>query len=175
MNSKKTGPMQPRTIEALEILQRVAALGDYDSNIAGMVAEIIAEEEYGMKKTKRGTKDVDGFWFKGDNQRTVQVKAWTEKRLKDYQNNTFLRLKLENSPDDLLLLVVFSSKQAFAELYNGPTVDAGHIGNLNGKQVRIVKFGGKNKLQLSEELQLEMSALFEVAKKAPLIKAKKTK
>ena len=160
MNSQNPGPLKPRTVEALDILRRVSLLGDYDSNVAGMIAEIIAEEEYGMKKTKRGTKDVDGTWFVGDNQRTVQVKAWTEKRLRDHKNNTFLRLKIENLPDDLLLLLVHSSKQTYSELYRGATIEAGHLGNLNGKQVRVIKLGGKNSLKLSESVQIEVDLLF---------------
>jgi hypothetical protein len=35
-----------RVTEALDIVKRAKALGDYDSNVIGMAAEIIAEVQY---------------------------------------------------------------------------------------------------------------------------------
>ncbi|MET4073626.1 hypothetical protein [Hymenobacter sp. UYCo722] len=133
--------MTERTLKALEIVRLAAELGDYDSNVIGMAAEVIAEEEYGMTKAKRGQKDVDGSWLVEENNRTVQVKAWSEKRIKDYRNGTKLRLKLTNLPDDLLLLLVHSSEQKFTELYTGPALEVGKIEVLKGVQFRKVSLG----------------------------------
>ena len=130
--------MTERTLKALEIVRLAAELGDYDSNVIGMAAEIIAEEEYGMTKAKRGQKDVDGKWMVEGNNRTVQVKAWSEKRVKDYRGGTYLYLKLANLPDDLLVLLVHSSERKFTELYKGSASEAGNLGNLNGAPVRTV-------------------------------------
>ena len=133
--------MTERTLKALEIVRLAAELGDYDSNVIGMAAEIIAEEEYGMTKAKRGQKDVDGSWLVEENNRTVQVKAWSEKRVKDYRDSTKLRLKLANPPDDLLLLLVHSSERKFTELYKGPATEVGNIEILKGVQFRKVSLG----------------------------------
>ena len=97
-----------------------------------------AEEEYGMTKTKRGQKDVDGSWLVEENSRTVQVKAWSEKRVKDCRDDTKLRLKLANPPDDLLVLLVHSSERKFTELYKGPASEVGNIEVLKGVQFRKV-------------------------------------
>lgn len=133
--------MTERTLKALEIVRLAAELGNYDSNVIGMAAEIIAEEEYGMTKAKRGQKDVDGSWLVEENNRTVQVKAWSEKRVKDYRDGTKLRLKLANPPDDLLLLLVHSSERKFTELYKGPATEVGKIEILKSVQFRKVSLG----------------------------------
>ena len=91
-----------------------------------------------MTKTKRGQKDVDGSWLVEENSRTVQVKAWSEKRVKDCRDDTKLRLKLANPPDDLLVLLVHSSERKFTELYKGPASEVGNIEVLKGVQFRKV-------------------------------------
>ena len=63
--------MTERTLKALEIVRLAAELGDYDSNVIGMAAEIIAEEEFQMVKIPRGSKAIDGTWPVGDAQWTV--------------------------------------------------------------------------------------------------------
>jgi hypothetical protein len=131
--------MKPRTHKALEIVKMAAELGDYDSNVIGMAAEIIVEEEFGMTKTPRGSKGVDGIWFTEGNHRSIQVKAWSEKRLKDDGYSTFVRLKTDKVPDDLMLIVVLTSRPGYLVLYKGPTMDGCKPGNLNKKQVLVVR------------------------------------
>ena len=43
-----------RIAKALEIVKLSKELGDYDCNVIGMAAEIIAEEEFGMSKASTG-------------------------------------------------------------------------------------------------------------------------
>lgn len=150
--------MTERTRKALEIVRLIAELGEYDSNVIGMVAEIIAEEEYGMTKARRGAKDIDGTWFVGENQRTVQVKAFSEKRVKDYGLGTFFRLGLKNPADDLLVLLIHTSEPKYTELYLGAASEAGVLGNLNGSQVRTVNLR-QMMLLLPQNIQDELNKL----------------
>ncbi len=41
-----------------------------------MAAEIIAEDIYRLSKVNRGNKGLDSYGLVGENNRTVQVKAW---------------------------------------------------------------------------------------------------
>jgi hypothetical protein len=50
-----------RIAKALEIVKLAKQLGDYDCNVIGMAAEIIAEEEFGMSKAATGMKTIDGY------------------------------------------------------------------------------------------------------------------
>jgi hypothetical protein len=118
---------QDRVIEILDIVQRVAALGNYDSNTIGMAAEIIAEDVFGMQKVMRGTRDIDGFWMVDDLRKTVQVKAWSEARVKRYKSSTFLRLKVGSEPDKLLVLLVRNSRAGYDVLYDGSPLDVGYV------------------------------------------------
>ncbi len=149
--------MQERTLKALEIVRLAAELGDYDSNVIGMAAEIIAEEEFGMTKAPRGSKAIDGTWFVGDAKRTVQVKAWSESRVKKWDNSTFLTLKTGELPHDLLLLLIFSSKREFRVLYSGSVSAVGKLDKSGSK--RKVQLGGSHKLMLSAEAQGEIDLL----------------
>ena len=162
--------MTERTLKALEIVRLAAELGDYDSNVIGMAAEIIAEEEYGMTKAKRGQKDVDGKWMVEGNDRTVQVKAWSEKRVKDYRGGTYLYLKLANLPDDLLVLLVHSSERKFTELYNNPASEVGKIVTMKGVQFRKVSLRDlitalPQSVQDEIDLLLKKDKLNQIAKK----------
>src|SRR5687767_209084 len=112
--------MSNRVEEILDIVCRTCALGEYNHNIIGMAAEVIAEDVFGMTKVPRGSRDIDGTWMKDEQNRTVQVKAWSESRVKRYKNGTFLRLKEANLPDDLLVLLIKSSQPGYEIIYNGP-------------------------------------------------------
>lgn len=119
--------MTNRVAEALDIVRRVCALGEYDSNVIGMAAEIIAEDVFGMKRTPRGSKAIDGSWWCGESERTVQVKAWSEARVKRYREGTFFRVEENGAPDELLVLLVYSSKIGYEVLYRGPTNSIGRL------------------------------------------------
>ena len=119
--------MTDRIAEVLDIVRRACALGEYDSNVIGMAAEIIAEDAFGMTKVSRGSKDIDGYWSRGNEPRTVQVKAWSEARIRKYRLGTFLRISETSPPDDLLVLLIYSSKASFEVLYNGPSNEVGYI------------------------------------------------
>lgn len=119
--------MIDRVSEVLDIVRRVCSLGEYDSNVIGMAAEIIAEDIFRMEKWSRGSKSIDGLWTKDNLGRTVQVKAWSENRVKRYRMGTMLRTNAISSPDDLLLILIFTSKAEYQVLYNGPTNSVGYV------------------------------------------------
>lgn len=119
--------MKERVAEALDIVVRCSRLGEYDSNVIGMAAEIIAEEDFEMTKTPRGSRDVDGLLFLDGNEQTVQVKAWSESRIKRYRHGTFLRLNETALPDVLLCLLIYCSKPGYEVLYNGSPSMVGYV------------------------------------------------
>lgn len=61
-----------RIEKAMHIRRLAKQLGEYDSNISGMVGEVMAEEHYQMAKAPRGTKKTDGHLPDG---RSLQVKV----------------------------------------------------------------------------------------------------
>jgi hypothetical protein len=130
--------MRNRIPEALDIVYRTAKLGEYDCNVIGMAAEIIAEDKFGMTKTSRGKRDVDGTWFADGRNHTVQVKAWSESRVKRYKQFTYLRLKENALPDVLLCILVYSSKRDYEILYNGTPSSVGYV-EKNGLN-RVIRF-----------------------------------
>ena len=129
---------ETRVAEILDIVRRVCALGEYDSNIIGMAAEIIAEDVFGMTKVSRGTKDIDGYIVLDELRHTVQVKAWSEARIKKYKFGTFLRIKTVGEIDKLLVILVRNSKLGYEVIYNGSPNDVGYL-ERDGKN-RVIRF-----------------------------------
>ncbi|MGP8154032.1 MAG: DUF6998 domain-containing protein [Smithella sp.] len=130
-----------RVSEVLDIVSRVSKLGDYDSNVIGMAAEIIAEDIFKMTKAKRGKKTVDGYWSSDKTQRTVQVKVWSEARVRRYRSGTFFRIVEEDAPDDLIVLLIYSSKPKYERLYNGPARAIGKLEHSSKYGIRrVVRF-----------------------------------
>jgi hypothetical protein len=127
-----------RVTKALEMVVGAYELGQYDSNVIGMAAEVIAEEEFGMKKAPRGMKDVDGTWFRDGRDHTVQVKAWSEDRVKTYRQFTYFRLRENALPDVLLCILVYCSKPGYEIIYNGSPRDVGYV-EKNGRD-RVIRF-----------------------------------
>lgn len=108
-----------RIAESLEIVKRAKALGNYDCNVIGMAAEIIAEEQFGMSKVSTGTKTIDGYWSVNGSIETVQVKGWSCSRVARYKGGTFLRIPVVNPPDNLLIILFYSRLGEFEILYSG--------------------------------------------------------
>ncbi len=130
-----------RISEVLDIVRRASLLGDYDSNVIGMAAEIIAEDNFNMVKATRGKKALDGYWFSEDTKRTVQVKAWSEARIKRYKAGTFFRISDDDAPDDLIVLLIYSSKPKYEILYNGPVRKIGRLEQSKKHGVRrVIRF-----------------------------------
>jgi hypothetical protein len=144
--------MTNRVLEALNIVVRVCALGEYDSNVIGMAAEIIAEDMFGMTKTPRGTRHIDGTWMKDGLNQTIQVKAWSEARVTKYKNGTFLRLKETALPDELLVLLIYSSMPGYEIIYKGSPKDVGYVET--SKLTRAIRFDTmKSREEISEILE----------------------
>lgn len=138
--------MKERVKKALKIVQLAAELGEYDTNVIGMAAEIIAEEDFGLTKAKRGQQGVDGRWKRAGIERTVQVKAWSEARLRRYKTSCELRISDKNAATDLLVLLVYSSKLEYAVLYEGPVDRVGY--REEEYKRRRIQFGGTKRAGL---------------------------
>lgn len=143
-----------RVMEVLDIVSRVSKLGEYDSNVIGMAAEIIAEDVFKMTKVKRGSKTIDGYRFSGETRRTVQVKAWSEARVKRYRSGTLFRVREIDAPDDLIVLLIYSSKPKYEVLYNGPTRAIGKLESSSSR--RVVRFDAMRSRAEIEELLSKM-------------------
>ena len=161
-----------RVSEALDIVVRACKLGAYDSNVIGMAAEVIAEDVYEMKKVPRGSRDVDGSWMRDDENRTVQVKAWSTRRVLRYKRGTFLTLREASLPDDLLLLLIYSSKPDYEELYRGP---ANGVGYVDPRGIRIVQFSAvKTRDEITQILSQFESIASSPAAKSRIMTSKET-
>ena len=57
----------------------------------------------------------------------MQVKAWSETRIRTYRQGTFLRLNKSCKTDDLLVLLVYSSRPHFEVLFRGPIATIGRV------------------------------------------------
>lgn len=134
-----------RVDEALDIVVRAAKLGEYDSNVIGMAAEVIAEVEFGMTKAPRGSRDVDGTWFVDGREHKVQVKAWSEARVRKYRQFTYFRLKEAALPDILLCLLIYCSRPGYEIIYNGPPSAVGYV-EKNGRD-RVIRFSHMKSLE----------------------------
>ncbi len=129
--------MKSRADEALDIVRRAKMLGDYDSNVIGMAAEIIAEEKFGMKKAPAGARSIDGHLPDG---KSVQVKGWSCSRIQIYQAETFFRLPVSGA-DKLLVVLIYSRLAEYEILYFGKFARIGNIEILNGRKIRRVSLG----------------------------------
>lgn len=135
--------MKERVAKALEIVKLATELGEYDSNVIGMVAEIIAEEDFGMTKVEKGKQGIDGRWIRNGSERTVQVKAWSEGRLRRYKASSELRIKDAKAADDLLVLLIHSSEAKYQVLYQGPIEAVGYREEKHSR--RRIQFGGSKR------------------------------
>jgi hypothetical protein len=128
-----------RITEALEIVKRAKALGDYDSNVIGMAAEIVAEERFGLVRTKSGSKDIDGHFTVNGELRSVQVKGWSNSRLNRYKGGAKITVKTAGIADYLLVIVFYASVAQYEVIYNGPMHRAGKIERSGVKRIILFK------------------------------------
>ena len=127
--------MKDRVKEALDIVRRAKALGDYDSNVIGMAAEVIAEEKYGMIKAPVGTRKIDGYLARG--RKTIQVKGWSCSRLSKNKSPPFFRIPwdIRKRSDVLLVILIYSRSAEYDVLYRGAPIGIVKKGKLRGKTV----------------------------------------
>ncbi|MCH8493418.1 MAG: hypothetical protein LAT53_09320 [Idiomarina sp.] len=136
-----------RIAEALDIVRRAKALGDFDTNVIGMAAEIIAEDDLGMKKAPAGAKTIDGFFYRESGIETVQVKAFSCSRVARYKGGTFFQVPAENGPDELVVIIFYSQLMEYEVLYVGKTELVGRM-EANGKRraIRLDSLCSKEKI-----------------------------
>lgn len=136
-----------RVHEALDIAKRAKALGDYDSNVIGMVAEIIAEDVLGMIKSPAGTKNIDGHILENGKKLSVQVKAFSSGRVLRYKGGAKFRIS-ENGSEKLIVILVYSNLAEYEILYNG---NADSVGKKeSNKNTRIIQL---NSLKSKSEVE----------------------
>ena len=128
-----------RIAAALDIVRRANALGDYDSNVIGMAAEIVAEERFGLVRTRSGSRDIDGHMVVDGEKRSVQVKAWSSSRLKRYQGGAKITLHTSGIADYLLVMVFYASVSQYEVIYHGPTNRAGKIEKSGVKRIILFR------------------------------------
>lgn len=128
-----------RIAEALEIVRRAKALGDYDSNVIGMAAEVIAEERFGLTRTKAGSNDIDGYITIDGEQRSVQVKGWSSGRVKRYKGGAKITVRTAGCASHLLVIVFYPSAAQYEVIYNGPMHRAGKVEKSGIKRVILFK------------------------------------
>lgn len=131
-----------RVAEALDIVKRAKALGDCDSNVIGMAAEVIAEDIFGMVKAPTGTKNIDGHIIQNGIKASVQVKAFSSGRVLRYRGGTFFRIP-ENGSEKLIILLIYSHLAKYEILYNGNANNAGR--KENNRPNRIVRLDSLKK------------------------------
>ena len=129
--------MENRINEALDIVRRAKALGGYDSNVIGMAAEIIAEEEFGMKKTAPGAGKSGGRLPGGE---SVQIKGWACARVQEFEAETFFRLPV-NGAEKLLAVLIYSRLAEYEILYFGESEKIGAVETVRGREIRRVSLG----------------------------------
>jgi len=146
-----------RVETALRLTKDAKSLGNYDSNVIGMAAEVIAEEDLGLIKTPRGTKTIDGHIFLDGESRSVQVKAWSCMRIRKYRENTFFRIQNAGSPDFLAVILIFSEIPEYEILYFGKSDAVGKL-EKNGLSRTIKLSHLKDKGEIKEIIKKIESA-----------------
>ena len=136
-----------RVSEALDIVKRAKSLGDYDSNVIGMAAEIIAEDRLGMLKASSGTKNVDGHIFRNGKKVSVQVKAFSSGRVLRYKGGSKFRVP-ENGSELLIVILVYSNLSEYEILYEGSSSGIGKLER--NKSTKVVQL---NQLKSSSEIE----------------------
>ena len=128
-----------RIAEALEIVRRAKALGDYDSNVIGMAAEIVAEERFGLKRTSSGSKDIDGHVVVDGVTRSVQVKGFSSGRIQRYQGGAKFAIHTSGCADMLLVLVFYAKIAEYEVVFYGPTRDVGKVSGCGTKRIVFLR------------------------------------
>lgn len=114
------------------------SLGGYDTNVMGMVGEVIAEETLGMAKAPAQSKDIDGHLLLAGERRSLQVKTLSAARLTTYGRGAKFRVAAGVHPEQLLVLVVFPRAASYKVAYFGPTTSVGKLELVNGTERRGV-------------------------------------
>lgn len=103
----------------LQARQLLKECGEYDTAIAGAIAEVYAEEILSMEKAPRGERGYDGF-ISG---RKVQVKGKEWLRQSESASYVAISLKCAGHADDILVV------------YFDQNGDLAHIGPVDIKQI----------------------------------------
>ncbi|MCH9758848.1 MAG: hypothetical protein K0U19_07060 [Proteobacteria bacterium] len=138
-----------RIKEALDIVKRAKALGDYDSNVIGMAAEIIAEEDFGMIKSPAGKKYIDGYI----GNYSIQVKSFSSGRVLKYKGAAFCRIP-ERKCDKLIFILIYSNLEEYEILYNDNASTVGKRVKIKGKPYRDIRLDSlKSQDEINQILQ----------------------
>ena len=131
--------LEDRLTLALRIATLAHSLGDYDSNVLGMVGEVIAVETLRMTKARKQSKGIDGHIQVGTEQRSVQVKALSSARIAKSRGSVKFRVDWGTHPELLVVLLVFAKIGKYEVLFNGCTQSIGRCEVVKGVQRRGVR------------------------------------
>jgi len=115
-----------------QVLQDLHALGAYDTNIAGAIGEIYAEEVLGLIKAPRGTKGYDGTI----NSRKVSVK--TKEHDRTPKSRAYAQIEAKNFDliDDLLLVFIHNNESC-SHLGPFALAEIKHLGKTSAKRTSL--------------------------------------
>ena len=120
--------------QALAKIQETEQQDKDSRHYIGKAAEIIAEHDFGMKRTPTNTPVIDGHLPDGQ---TIQVKGWSCSRIQKYYKKTFFRVPVKGA-DMLLVILIYSKLLEYEVLYFDKPDNVGEIGLLYGEQERRV-------------------------------------
>lgn len=121
-----------RISRALRIAKLAHSLGEYDTNVLGIVGEVIAEERFGMRKASKQSKDSDGHVLVDGVARSLQVKTLSSSRIAAYRGGAKFRVAHGVHPEYLLVLLVFPLFCTYEVLFYGPASSVGRAESVNG-------------------------------------------
>jgi hypothetical protein len=130
-----------RVTRALRIAKLAHSLGEYDTNVLGMVGEVVAEDVLGMRKAPKQSKDIDGHIVVNGIASSVQVKALSSARILSYGPGAKFRIAAGEHPQRLVVLLVRSKLARYQVLYDGPASAIGKIEMVSGTQRRGIRLG----------------------------------
>ena len=124
---------------ALRIARLAHSLGNYDSNVIGMVGEVIAKEALLIEKAPRQTKDIDGHIQVNGVRRSVQVKTLSSSRIARHGGTAKFRIAWGAHPERLVVLLVLTGAGKYRVIYNGDATPVGKLELVKGVQRRGIR------------------------------------
>ena len=129
-----------RITTALEIARLARSLGNFDTNVLGMVGEVIAQDVLGMTKAPPQSKGIDGHIQVGTAQRSVQVKALSARRVagKRPVGSSGFRVAWGDHPERLVVVIVFTKIGKYQIIFNNDASSVGKSVTVKGVRRREV-------------------------------------
>ncbi len=134
-----TGHLMNRVKRVLRIHQLAHSLGVYDSSIVGMAGEVIAEQDFGMMRTKRQNPGFDGYVIVNGMSETMEVKSLSTSRLRQHGGKATFKVSKTSEPVHLLVLAIFEKQSKYEVLFHGRTSTVGNPSRTNKSTRRAIR------------------------------------